>query len=396
MPNERPHVGTVDPSPPPLEPGLAERVMTPALVIDLGAARRNVDAVLRLTAGPARWRPHVKTAKVPEVLALYAAAGIRRYKCATTREADVLARVLREASVPAGDVLVAHHLHGAALARLDDLAGEWTDARFSTLVESVEQVEGVPRSAGLFVDVDLGMGRTGIGLGRRDEIAAIARAAGPRFRGLHAYDGHRHEADVLERARLVHATYDELVGLVEALAEEGLRPKEVITAGTPAFPSALEHVGLATLDGTVHRVSPGTVVYHDLRSAEQLPDLDKEYAATVLTCVASLPGEETFTCDAGSKAVEGTGPDRIAAVLGRPEFEAAGQSEEHTVLRAPEGQRPERGTPLRLVPGHVCPTVNLAESVVLVDDGRYVGTVDVAARAHETLVRAGDSRPGDA
>ena len=99
-----------DPTPPPLEPGLAERVLTPALVVDLAAVRRNVDAVLRLTAGPARWRPHVKTAKIPEVFALYAAAGIRRFKCATTREADVLARVLRDASVPGGDVLVAHHL----------------------------------------------------------------------------------------------------------------------------------------------------------------------------------------------------------------------------------------------------------------------------------------------
>ena len=33
----------------------------------------------------------MKTAKIPEVLALYARAGIRRFKCATAREADVLA-----------------------------------------------------------------------------------------------------------------------------------------------------------------------------------------------------------------------------------------------------------------------------------------------------------------
>ncbi|MEM9800755.1 MAG: alanine racemase [Planctomycetota bacterium] len=371
-------------APPPLEAGLAERLVTPALVIDVAAARRNVDAVLARTGGPARWRPHVKTAKIPEVLAVYADAGVRRFKCATTREAEVLASVLEAESVPGGDVLVAHHLFGPALARLAEIAEARSGVRFSTLVESPEQVGDVPDPIGLFVDVDLGMARTGIGLG--DGIAAIAREAGERFRGLHAYDGHRAEDDVAERARLIHASYDELVGAVHALSEEGLRPAEVVTAGTPAFPAALEHIGLATMEGTVHRVSPGTVVYHDLRSVAQLPGFAAEFAATVLTRVASLPGDDLATTDAGSKAIEGTPGHAIAAALGRPGLQALRQSEEHTVWRAASGERPARGEVLRLVPGHVCPTVNLAETAVLVDDGKLVGVVDVAARAHETIV----------
>ncbi len=73
-------------------------------------------------------------------------------------------------------------------------------------------------------------------------------------------------------------------------------------------------------------------------------------------------------------------------MIGHPEFEALGQSEEHTVSRAPEGMRPKRGTLLRLVPGHVCPTVNLAERAVLVEDGKLIGMADVRARAHEVVV----------
>jgi len=84
--------------------------------------------------------------------------------------------------------------------------------------------------------------------------------------------------------------------------------------------------------------------------------------------------------------VEGTGPGRIARVVGRPELEVLGQSEEHTVLRAPEGSRPERGELLRLVPGHVCPTVNLATHAILLEDGRLIGRAEVTARAHEALV----------
>jgi len=38
------------------------------------------------------------------------------------------------------------------------------------------------------------------------------------------------------------------------------------------------------------------------------------------------------------------------------------------------------------VPGHVCPTVNRAESVVLVEVGKLVGTAEVRALAHEVIV----------
>ncbi|MDG1985392.1 MAG: alanine racemase [Planctomycetota bacterium] len=371
--------------PTPLDPDLAERILTPALLIDLGAARRNIDAVLSLTAGPARWRPHVKTAKVPEVLALYAQAGIRRFKCATPREAEVLAAVLEAESTPSGDILLAHHVHGRGLERLSELSARWPAVTFSTLAESVEQVVEIPPEVGVFVDIDLGMARTGIDVQEGDEVRAIARAAGDRFRGLHAYDGHRHEADLEERSRRIHSSYDDLVALSGALRDAGHSPSEVVTAGTPAFPAALKHIGLATLPGSVHRVSPGTVIYHDLRSVEQLPDLKAEFAATVLTRVASLPGANRVTCDAGSKSIEGTGPDRIAEVLDHAHLVARGQSEEHTIFEATGSARPARGSLLRLIPGHVCPTVNLATHVLLLEDGRLVGRAEVAARGHEAL-----------
>lgn len=374
-------------SPPtPLVGGLTERIHTPALIVDLDAVAKNLDAVLRLTAGPARWRPHVKTAKVPEVLALYARAGVRRFKCATIREAEVLAKTLRQESVPGGDILLAHHLHGPGLGALAQLGEAYTDMTFSTLVEDPARVDEIPASLGLFADIDLGMGRTGSGAEDHESILEIGRAAGERLVGLHAYDGHRHEPDVAQRERLVHASYDGLVKLIEQLQTLGCSPREVITAGTPAFPAALRHTGLAILAGTVHRVSPGTVVYHDLRSVEQLPDLDAVFAATVLTRVVSHPGKDTFTCDAGSKSLEGTGPHRIGAVLGHPEYEILRQSEEHTVLRANGVPRPERGTALRIVPGHVCPTVNLASEAVLVKSGAFVKVAEVTARAHATLV----------
>ena len=64
---------------------------TPCLLIDLACVRHNLASMTRYLEGDlGRWRPHVKTCKVPEVLDLLLQAGVRHFKCATTREADVL------------------------------------------------------------------------------------------------------------------------------------------------------------------------------------------------------------------------------------------------------------------------------------------------------------------
>ncbi|MEO1699645.1 MAG: alanine racemase [Planctomycetota bacterium] len=371
------------PRPAPLEPALVRRAASPALVVDLAAARRNVRAVLD-ALGPSateRWRPHVKTTKVPAVLDILIAEGLRRFKCATVREARVLADRLDAAGATRADVLVAHHLHGPSLERLAALARARPDVAFSFLVEAPEEAEGAPGGLGLFLDVDTGMGRTGVPLAERDRLLGAAQAAGDRLRGVHAYDGHRTESDPEARRSGIHADTEGLLEALDALRERGARIPELVTAGTPAFPAASAHPALRGLEGTVHRVSPGTVVYHDLRSMAQLPALFAEPAVTVLTRVASVRADG-FTVDAGSKAVEASGPGAIARALERPDARALRQSEEHTVFDA-AGGLPERGEVLRLVPGHVCPTVNFAETALLVEDGRLVGTQRVAARGHD-------------
>ena len=353
---------------------------TPTLVIDLGSARRNIQATIRSIDGKARWRPHVKTTKVAEVMCLFLDAGVRQFKCATLLEAEVLA-ACRSAIDGRGpdDILVAHHLFGPALGHLATLAEEHPDVMFSTLVEAASQVADIPRNIGVFEDLDLGMNRTGLSIEDGAEIQAIAQAAGPRFRGLHAYDGHRHELDLPERERLAHLGYDRLLKRCEQLQAAGLGAPEIITSGTPSYPTALTHPGLRDVH---HTVSPGTVVYHDLRSRTQLPDLDGEFAATVLTRVASLPGTDLFTVNAGSKAVEAASATLIARSLERPDAVAIRQSEEHTIFQVKDSPRPQRGDLMHLVPGHVCPTVNLATRAFLKDGETALGFTDVTARGH--------------
>jgi D-serine deaminase-like pyridoxal phosphate-dependent protein len=172
----------------------------------------------------------------------------------------------------------------------------------------------------------------------------------------------------------------------QTLEHEGVPVEEIITSGTPTFQAALDYAPLRALGDTWHRVSPGIIVFHDLRSAECLPELEFEPAALVLSRVVSHPAAGRVTCDAGTKALAAEVPDPVAMALGWPGLVAERPSEEHLPMRVVSGQRPARGEPLLLVPRHVCPTVNLAEEALLMDAGRVVDIVPVSARAHETRI----------
>jgi D-serine deaminase-like pyridoxal phosphate-dependent protein len=371
----------LDPTRYALPASVLARLLSPALVIHLDLVRANLRAMLSLTEGGARWRPHVKTTKTPAVYAELLAAGLRYYKCATLREARVLLETAASAGVLELDLLLAYPLVAPALGELGRLARAHPRARLSVLCEDERALTDVPTEVGIFLDLDPGMRRTGIPLAARDRIRALAVAAGLRLRGLHHYEGHLH-GPLAERRAQCNATYHELLVLVDALAGDGVVVEELITSGTPAFAHALLFEPFRS-PRWIHRVSPGTVVFHDARSAEENSELPLVPAAVVFARVVSHPAPDVVTCDAGSKSLAAEAGDPCAVVLGHPEMVALPPSEEHLPLRVPSARAPARGAPLMLVPRHVCPTVNLAEEAVLVENGRVLDTVPVRARAHD-------------
>jgi D-serine deaminase-like pyridoxal phosphate-dependent protein len=357
-------------------PAGAEREwLTPALIVFMDAVRENVRRLIA-RASPDRLRVHVKTTKIPEVFAEIACAGVRAFKCATPREMEHLLACLRGHAIE-GDVLVAYPHTGPNLARIGDLARADARTRVSILIEDPDAVAEVPPHLGIFVDVNPGMNRTGVPMADRRRIAEVKRRAGDRFRGVHHYEGHVHSAPFAERKATCEGLYADLAALCSEL---GGVP-EVVTSGTPSFAAALDSEHLR---GLHHRVSPGTVVFHDLRTHEECEELDFVPAAVVLSRVVSHPSERRVTCDAGSKAIAAEAGDPIAAALGRPGIVAETPNEEHLPFRVIDGEAPRRGDTLLLFPRHVCPTVNLAEEAVLIDGGAS-RVVPVKARAHDVV-----------
>ncbi|MEO6594540.1 MAG: alanine racemase [Planctomycetota bacterium] len=356
----------------------AEDLQTPTLLIHLDRVRHNLATMQRLLGGAMqRWRPHVKTCKVPEVLAMLLEAGVRRFKCATTREAEVLLATAATHGA-AIDVLFAMAQHGANLDRVANLAVAHPTHRFALLTEDPTHTASLHANGlGAFVDLDPGYHRTGIPLGERTRIAEVVRAAGTNLRGLHCYDGHLHSGTMAERTTAAHAVYREFTALARHLGVKG----ELITSGTPTFPAALSFADFASFD---HSISPGTVVYWDARSSK-LGIEGFLCAVEVQARVISRPTPGRFTLDAGSKALDAAAGDPCAELTGEWRATALTPSEEHLPMLVATGSAPPHGAVVRLVPRHVCPTVNLADEAVLMDDGHIVGIVPVRARGHETL-----------
>src|SRR5580700_1998763 len=140
-----------------------EDVMTPALMVYPEIIASNIERTVELLGGDVdRWRVHIKTAKLGYTLRMMVERGIRNFKCATTLE------LLVACQCGAADMLLAYPSIGANARRVREIAEHFPEVRISVLAENEEQVRQWRGSrAGIFLDINPGMNRTGIEESRR-------------------------------------------------------------------------------------------------------------------------------------------------------------------------------------------------------------------------------------
>ena len=170
-----------------------EELVTPALVLDIDAAQRNIDQMaseLR-RMGSATIRPHYKTHKSPDLARRQVHAGAAGLSMATVWEAAVLA------AAGLDDLFVVNTVsHPDKIRLLAELA---RDHRILVAVDEVPNAEVHSAAAvragstlGIFVEVDTGMNRCGVDTA--EEALALARHVtdlpGLRFEGITGYEGH--------------------------------------------------------------------------------------------------------------------------------------------------------------------------------------------------------------
>ena len=171
---------------------------SPALVIYSERVKRNILLLKGMIDDVQRLRPHVKTHKTKEASLLLMEAGISKFKCATIAEAEMLA------SVQAPDVLLAYQPVGPKVQRFISLIKTYPHTKFSCLVDDFAAAQFLSEQAiannikvSVFIDLNIGMNRTGIDSGPKalELYKQCSLLQGIMPIGLHAYDGHINDAD---------------------------------------------------------------------------------------------------------------------------------------------------------------------------------------------------------
>lgn len=229
--------------------------------------------------------------------------------------------------------------------------------------------------------------------------ASVAASESGQLRGLHFYDGHLTDPDTDTRCARAYECYDRATEITNSVcaavttAGGAGTVGEIVTSGSTTFQDALGY-DWSGVDGSVsHTISPGTVVFHDARYDGDVEGLGLVPAALVMSRVISRPMSTRVTLDAGSKGIAAEAGSPVALVLGRvvgPDaLVALGPSEEHLPCAWVEGEPSAtqvseltRGQHVWLFPRHICPTVNMYDTAVLVDGEGGSRVVDVDARGH--------------
>jgi len=348
---------------------------SPALVLHWDSVEENLRRMLAGAPSADRLRPHLKTHKLPQIVARLSELGVTKAKCATVAEAEMAA------SAGATDVLLAAPLVGPTTGRLIALMRAFPQVVFTGLADDPEALAAVQAAAAaaavhvrVMIDLDVGQHRTGIAPGAAVPLyrqLAASRNLVPA--GLHAYDGHLHQRDAAERAAACDAAFAPVAALVRALRSDGLPVPAVVAGGTPTFPM---HARRPEVE-----CSPGTCVLWDAGYADHLPDLEFLPAARLLARVVSRPAPDRLCLDLGHKAVASEmAPPRVVFPE-LPDATPVMHNEEHLVLQTERAAAFPVGTVLAGIPWHICPTVALHAFVHVVRDGSEgVETWPVTAR----------------
>ena len=361
-----------------------DQIISPALVVFRETLAENLSEMVRIAGDPARLRPHCKTHKMSQVVALQLESGISRHKCATFAEAEMLA----EAGVK--DILLAYNLVGPNMVRAVQFMAVYPDVNFSVTAdhrEPIRQLGEVMRQAGATIDVlldmDTGQHRTGVVVGAEAKALyqQIVETDGLIAGGLHIYDGQNHQTDLAERRTAVHACWDAVVAFRDELVAAGCPVPRLVAGGSGSFPVYAE------LDDPTLELSPGTTIFFDVGYGQLFPDLNFTPAARILTRVISCPTTETVTLDLGYKACASDPPaGRRLAFPQLPDAEEVLQNEEHLVLRTSEAARLQPGECLLAIPRHICPTTALHQQVYVVAENSLQEVWQVAARDRKLTI----------
>jgi len=345
-------------------------LITPALVLDIDAAQRNIDHMASelKQLGKATIRPHYKTHKSPDLARRQLEAGAGGLSMATVWEAAVLAAAGMD------DLFVVNTVaHPAKLRMLAELA---RDHRILVAVDEARNAAAHSAAAvaagstlGIMVEVDTGMDRCGVDTAQECLVLArqVMELPGLRFEGITGYEGH---CSLTPDSELRHERQREAMtfftGAADLLEANGL-PCKIRSAG-----------GIATWRWTagyrgLTEIQAGTYVVMDNFHGKMVPGF--EHSLTIQATVISRQSGKVIV-DAGNKSVA----DPADVTIVGHDLEVFRFDEEHGIFSAPRGSSLRVGDAVALVPGYSPSTVNWYDAYHVVHDDVVVDVWPIIPR----------------
>lgn len=354
-----------------------ENIPSPSLVVYKDLVQQNIVRAIEMVGGDvSKLRPHAKTHKTAQIIDMERDAGIIKHKCATLKEAEMLAQNGIE------DVLIAYQMVGPNIKKFLSLQQRYPNVDFKVIVDHQDAVTSLSTASvecGLCVkvmlDLDVGMHRTGVPVSDKavEIYESIDQSDGLLPWGLHVYDGHIHDSDVIERRNACNHSLAQVELMRNKLSEKGLPLPLIVMGGTPTFPIYAQTPGV--------EASPGTFVFHDYGYVSNYPDLGFIPAALLLSRVISIPTSTRFTLDLGHKAIAADPDGARGTILTIKNAEVDTQHEEHWAVNVPSTKQMQIGQEVYVCPTHICPSVALHPFYYVIDaDGYYRETWDVVSR----------------
>lgn len=354
---------------------------TPALVIYPDRVKENILTLIKSIGDINRLRTHIKTHKSSEVSALMLKAGIKKFKCATIAEAEMLAMT------GAPDVLLAYQPVGPKANRLAALVQQFPATNFSCLIDNIDTAKHLSEifqqhntSLPVFIDLNVGMNRTGIV--PADALSLVEKCRtlkGISIIGLHAYDGHIRDTDFNLRKKRCDEAFALVLSLKQEIKNNFNKELTIVAGGTPTYSIHCKRQEA--------ECSPGTFIYWDQGYNEILAEQRYSCAALVVTRIISKPSATTICIDLGHKAIASENPlSHRVSFLNASNLQPIGHSEEHMVFTVEGGNDYNVGDVLYGIPYHICPTVALHDRAAIVENNNVVAYWNTLSRNRKITI----------
>jgi D-serine deaminase-like pyridoxal phosphate-dependent protein len=366
-----------------IQPGTpVEELDTPCMLVDLERMEANIRRwQAKVSASGAALRPHVKTHKVPAIAKMQLAAGASGITVAKLAEAEVFM------AHGCTDIFVAYPVVGQAKwRRAAELA---RGCALTVGVDSEIGARGLSAAAAaagatlrVRVEIDTGLNRAGVAPAAAASLCqAVLDLPGLELDGLFTFRGASFPtAGGRSAIELGREEGELMVSLAEQLRAAGVPIGSISVGSTPTAQAAAQVPG-------VTEVRPGTYVFGDYMLAERGHIAYDEIALSILCTVVSRPAAALATVDGGSKTFSGDiAPGALKGYARAVVAEAYVErmSEEHGVVQLGPGADPRVGDRIAFYPIHVCTTVNLADELIGVRNGRVEQVWPILARGKRT------------